>query len=88
METHPDSIQVILLILTLGFGLATLCGYLTERAKLSSLVGYLIAGYIIGPYSPGCGCGFKTLRATGGNRRDFDAFRGGLAFQMGGIIPG
>lgn len=44
---------MILLILTFGFGLATLLGYLTERAKLSSLVGYLIAGYIIGPYSPG-----------------------------------
>ncbi len=43
----------IVLILTIGFGLASLLGYLTQRAKLSPILGYLIAGYLIGPYSPG-----------------------------------
>lgn len=43
----------IVLILTIGFSLASILGYLTHRLKLSSILGYLIAGYAIGPYSPG-----------------------------------
>jgi CPA2 family monovalent cation:H+ antiporter-2 len=43
----------VVLILTLGFALASSLGYLTQRIKLSPILGYLAAGYIIGPYSPG-----------------------------------
>ncbi len=43
----------IVLILTIGFAFASLLGYLSYRAKLSPILGYLIAGYLIGPYSPG-----------------------------------
>lgn len=43
----------IVLILTIGFSLASILGYITHRLKLSSILGYLIAGYAIGPYSPG-----------------------------------
>ncbi len=43
----------IVLILTFGFGLASLLGYISTRLHLSSILGYLIAGYLIGPYSPG-----------------------------------
>lgn len=43
----------IVLILTFGFSLASLLGYITHRLKLSSILGYLLAGYVIGPYSPG-----------------------------------
>lgn len=43
----------LVLILTVGFGFASILGYLTYRAKLSPLLGYLLAGYLIGPYSPG-----------------------------------
>jgi len=43
----------IILILTIGFSLASLLGYLTYKMKLSPILGYLLAGYIIGPYSPG-----------------------------------
>lgn len=43
----------IVFILTIGFTLASILGYLSQRAKLSPLLGYLIAGYLIGPYSPG-----------------------------------
>lgn len=43
----------IVLIFTLGFGIATLFGYLSQLLKLSPILGYLIAGYIIGPFSPG-----------------------------------
>ncbi|MES2503895.1 MAG: cation:proton antiporter [Myxococcota bacterium] len=43
----------IVLILTVGLALASLFGYLSYRAKLSPILGYLLAGYAIGPYSPG-----------------------------------
>ncbi len=43
----------IVLILAIGFSLASLLGYFTQRLKLSPILGYLLAGYIIGPYSPG-----------------------------------
>jgi CPA2 family monovalent cation:H+ antiporter-2 len=43
----------IVLILTIGSVLATIFGYLTERLRLSPILGYLLAGYFIGPYSPG-----------------------------------
>jgi monovalent cation:H+ antiporter-2, CPA2 family len=43
----------IVIILTVGFALAGIFGYITHYLKLSPILGYLIAGYIIGPYSPG-----------------------------------
>lgn len=43
----------LIAILTIGFALATLLAYLAQRFKLPSILGYLLAGYIIGPYSPG-----------------------------------
>jgi CPA2 family monovalent cation:H+ antiporter-2 len=36
-----------------GFGIALVLGFIAERMKIPALVGYLIAGIIIGPYSPG-----------------------------------
>jgi CPA2 family monovalent cation:H+ antiporter-2 len=49
-----DSINLqIVLILTVGFALAALFGYLSFKLKLSPILGYLLAGYAIGPYSPG-----------------------------------
>ncbi|HET6510824.1 MAG TPA: YbaL family putative K(+) efflux transporter [Candidatus Kapabacteria bacterium] len=36
-----------------GLGLALICGFIAVRLKLPALVGYLAAGIIIGPYSPG-----------------------------------
>ncbi len=43
------------LILTLTFGLmaALVLGYLTHRIGLSPIVGYLIAGFFVGPHTPG-----------------------------------
>ena len=43
----------IALILTVGFAFAAILGYVSHRIKLSPIFGYLIAGYLIGPYSPG-----------------------------------
>jgi CPA2 family monovalent cation:H+ antiporter-2 len=43
----------IVVILTIGFALASLLGYIAQRLKLSPILGYLLAGYMIGPYFPG-----------------------------------
>ena len=43
----------IVLILTVGFAFASFFGYFSQRLKLSPIFGYLIAGYLIGPFSPG-----------------------------------
>lgn len=50
IESH--NIQIVL-IFTFGLALATIFGYITQKIKLSPIVGYLLAGYLIGPYSPG-----------------------------------
>lgn len=49
---EPLNLQIVL-ILTIGFAYASLLGYLTHRLKLSAILGYLLGGYLIGPYSPG-----------------------------------
>ncbi|RYF33865.1 MAG: sodium:proton antiporter, partial [Comamonadaceae bacterium] len=36
-----------------GLGLALLLGFVAARLKLPALVGYLVAGVLIGPYTPG-----------------------------------
>ncbi len=43
----------LLEILAAGFGLALVFGYLALRLKLSPIVGYLLAGFLVGPQSPG-----------------------------------
>ncbi|MEI8365990.1 MAG: cation:proton antiporter [Parachlamydiaceae bacterium] len=43
----------IVMILAVGFVVASLFGYLSQLVKFSPIFGYLIAGYIIGPFSPG-----------------------------------
>lgn len=43
----------IVLILTVGFVFASVLGYASFRMKASPLLGYLVAGYLIGPFSPG-----------------------------------
>jgi CPA2 family monovalent cation:H+ antiporter-2 len=36
-----------------GFGLALILGFIAEKLKLPALVGYLLAGILIGPATPG-----------------------------------
>ncbi len=43
----------IVLILTVGFAYASILGYIAFRCGLSTILGYLLAGYLIGPFSPG-----------------------------------
>jgi predicted Kef-type K+ transport protein len=43
----------LILTLTGGLGAALAFGYVTHRLGLSPIVGYLLAGILVGPYSPG-----------------------------------
>ncbi|HZY20442.1 MAG TPA: YbaL family putative K(+) efflux transporter [Ramlibacter sp.] len=49
MDHHVPLIATI----AAGLGLALLLGFLAARLKLPALVGYLLAGVLIGPYTPG-----------------------------------
>jgi len=48
----PHDVSLIVL-LAVGFGLALVFGFITARLRLPPLVGYLIAGVIISPNTPG-----------------------------------
>jgi len=39
--------------IAVGLGMAFVCGFVASKLRLSPLVGYLLAGVIIGPHSPG-----------------------------------
>jgi len=43
----------LIITLAAGFGMALILGFLAERIKMPALVGYLVAGIIIGPGTPG-----------------------------------
>lgn len=43
----------IVIILAVGLAVASLLGYIAQRLKFSPILGFLIAGYLIGPFSPG-----------------------------------
>ena len=43
----------LIALLSIGFGLAFVFGAIATRLKLSPLVGYLVAGVVIGPFTPG-----------------------------------
>ncbi len=47
---HHDN---LILILVAGFVLAFLFGMLAHRLRLSPIVGYLVAGIVVGPFTPG-----------------------------------
>src|SRR5258706_9349882 len=43
----------LILTLTAGLGAALLFGFLALRLRLPPIVGYLVAGLLLGPYTPG-----------------------------------
>jgi monovalent cation:H+ antiporter-2, CPA2 family len=51
-EFEMDEVK-ILVTLAGGFAVALIFGYLAHRLKLSPIIGYLLAGIVIGPYTPG-----------------------------------
>ena len=48
-----DQSTNLIALLATGFGLALIFGYLANYFKIPSLVGYLFAGVVIGPFTPG-----------------------------------
>ena len=49
MPHHTSLIATIVV----GLGLAFICGVVANRLRLSPLVGYLVAGVMVGPFTPG-----------------------------------
>jgi CPA2 family monovalent cation:H+ antiporter-2 len=45
--------MMLISTLAIGFALALLCGFLAARLGASPLVGYLVAGVAVGPFTPG-----------------------------------
>lgn len=43
----------LIAIISIGLGLAFILGLLAQRLKLPPIVGYLVAGVVIGPFTPG-----------------------------------
>lgn len=43
----------LIILLAAGFTTALIFGYITERLGLSPIVGYLFAGIVVGPFTPG-----------------------------------
>ena len=43
----------LILTLTAGLAAALVLGYVTQRIGLSPIVGYLLAGTLVGPHTPG-----------------------------------
>lgn len=52
MELNTINLKLVL-ILTVGFTLGSILGYISQKLKFSPILGYLLAGYLIGPFSPG-----------------------------------
>src|SRR5688500_6597628 len=60
-EAHHRSVRLVprmhgndlILTLTAGLGTALFFGYITQRLGLSPIVGYLLAGALVGPNTPG-----------------------------------
>ena len=50
---HMDHDLTLITTIASGFGLALIFGFIAERCKLPALVGYLFAGILIGPATPG-----------------------------------
>jgi CPA2 family monovalent cation:H+ antiporter-2 len=63
----PHEINLISTI-AVGLGLAMVFGYIAARLKVPPLVGYLIAGILIGPHTPGftADVGLATQLASAG----------------------
>ena len=55
----PHNVSLITTVAA-AFGLALVLGFLAVRLKLPALVGYLVAGIIIGPATPGFSAASRT----------------------------
>jgi monovalent cation:H+ antiporter-2, CPA2 family len=81
----PHDITLISTI-AVGFALAFLCGFLAQRLGASPLVGYLVAGVAVGPFTPG----FVADRALAGQLAEIGVmllmFGVGLHFSVADLL--
>ena len=78
----------IVLLLTIGFAAASILGYFAWRIKLSPILGYLIAGFLIGPYSPGFVADVKTSEQLAEIGVILMMFGVGLDFRLQNLMRG
>ena len=76
------------LILTLAGGLtaALVLGYLTHRIGLSPIAGYLIAGIIVGPHTPGFVANAEYAEQLAGVGVVLLLFGAGLQFHLEDLV--
>src|SRR6185295_977408 len=80
-----DNLKIVLL-LAIGFTAACILGYITDRLKLSSILGYLVAGYLIGPYSPGIVIDIESAKQLAEIGVILMMFGVGLHFKLGELV--
>jgi CPA2 family monovalent cation:H+ antiporter-2 len=81
----PHDVSLIAMI-AIGFGLAFIFGFIAHRLGLSPLVGYLVAGVAVGPFTPG----FVADRALAGQLAEIGVmllmFGVGLHFSVADLL--
>ena len=65
----PHDVSLIATIAA-GFGLAMVFGFVAVRLRMPPLVGYLLAGVVIGPATPGFVADVGLAQPAGRDRRD------------------
>lgn len=71
-----------------GLVLAFILGMIANKLRISPLVGYLLAGVLAGPFTPGFVADTKTGAGAGGARRDSIDVRRRAAFFAEGFDGG
>ena len=83
----PHSISLITTIAA-GLGLALIMGFAAASVRLPPLVGYLVAGIIIGPATPGFVADMELTSQLAEDRRDADDVRSGTTLLHSGPARG
>ena len=81
----PHNVDLIL-TLTGGLTAALFLGFITQKLKLSPIVGYLLAGIIVGPYTPGFVANHEIATQSAEIRVILLMFGVGLHFHLKDLI--
>lgn len=72
----------IIIDLVMAFGIATIAGLIADRLRLPVLIGYIVAGIVIGPQSPGFVAGEDTVPELASLGVAFLMFALGVQFSL------
>lgn len=81
----PHDVDLIIL-LALGFGLALIFGYIAARLRLPPLIGYLVAGIIMSPNTPGLVADIKLANQLAELGVMFLMFGVGMHFSLSDLL--